>query len=46
MDCRFVHHLKTDKEMIVNEFRAARISKAIENARDITEKTENPFKGI
>ena len=32
------HHLKADKEMIVNGFRAAGISKAIENAHYITEK--------
>ena len=40
------HHLKADKEMIVNGFRAAGISEAIENAQTITEKVENPFKEL
>ena len=40
------HHLKGDKEMIVNDFRAAGISEAIENAQDITKKVENRFKEL
>ena len=38
------HYLKADKEMIVNGYRAAGISEAIENVYDITQKTENYFK--
>ena len=37
------YHLKTDKEVIVNGFRAAEISEAIGIAQDITEKVGNPF---
>ena len=37
---------RSDKEMIVNRFRAAGISEAIEDAQDITEKMENPFKEL
>ena len=40
------HHLKADKEMLVNGLRAAGISEAIENGQDITEKVENPFKKL
>ena len=40
------HHLKADKEMIVNGFRTAGIFEAIENAQVITEKVENPFKEL
>ena len=38
------HHLKADKEMIVNRFRAVGISEAIENSQNITKKVENSFK--
>ena len=40
------HHLKADKEMIVNKFRAAGTSEAINNAQEITEKGKNPFKEL
>ena len=40
------HHLKADKEMIVKGVRAAGIFEDIENAHDITEKEENPFKEL
>ena len=38
--------LKDYKEMAVNGFRNARITESIENARDMVEKVENPFKGV
>ena len=38
------HQLKTDKEMIINGFRAPEISETIENAQDITKKVENPLR--
>ena len=41
-----VHHLKADKEMIVNGCRTAGISEAITNGQTITEKVENPFKEL
>ena len=40
------HYLKTEKAMILYGFRAAGISEAIENAKSITEKVENPFKEL
>ena len=40
------HYLKAEKAMILSEFRAAGISEAIENAKCITEKVENPFKEL
>ena len=39
-------NLKADKEMIVNAFRAAAISGAIQNAKGITEKVINLFKEL
>ena len=38
--------LPNDKEMSVNGFRSAGITKAIENAKDMVEKVENPFKEV
>ena len=38
--------LKDDKEMTINGFRSAGITKAIENAKDMVEKLENPFKVV
>ena len=38
--------LPDDKEMSVNGFRSAGITKAIENAKDMVEKVENPFKEV
>ena len=38
--------LKDDKEMAINGFRSAGITKAIENAKDMVEKLENPFKAV
>ena len=38
--------LKDDKEMAINGFRNAVITEAIENAKDIVEKVENPFKEV
>ena len=38
------HHLKADKKMLVNGFRAAGIPEAIDNALNITERVENSFK--
>ena len=32
--------------MAVNGFRSVRITEAIENAKDIVEKVENPFKKV
>ena len=40
------HHLKADKEMIVNRFRAAKISETIKNAQDITYKVEYRFRDM
>ena len=40
------HYLKAEKAMILSGFRAAGISEAIENAKSITEKVENPFKEL
>ena len=37
------HHLKTDKEIIVNGFKGVGISEAIENAQDITQKVNSSF---
>ena len=37
------HYLKAEKAMMLSGFRAAAISKAIENAKSITEKVENPL---
>ena len=36
--------LKDDKEMAINGFRSAGVTEAIENAKDMVEKVENPFK--
>ena len=36
--------LKDDKEMEINGFRIAGTTEAIENAKDMVEKIENPFK--
>ena len=36
------HYLKVEKAIILSGFRAAEISEAIENAKSITEKVENP----
>ena len=38
--------LKDDKEMAINGFRSAGITKAIENAKDMVEKLENPFMAV
>ena len=38
--------LKDDKIMTINGFRSAGITKAIENAKDMVEKLENPFKVV
>ena len=35
-----------DKEMAINSFRSARITEAIEDAKDMVEKIEKPFKEI
>ena len=40
------HYLKAEKAIILSGFRAAGISEAIENAKSITEKVENPFKDL
>ena len=40
------HYLKAEEAMILSRFRAAGISEAIENAKSITEKVENPFKEL
>ena len=40
------HYLKAEKAMILSGFRTAGISEAIENAKSITEKVENPFKEL
>ena len=40
------HNLKADKEKIVNGFRAAGISEAIANAKDVMERVGNPFKEL
>ena len=40
------HYLKVEKAIILSGFRAAGISKAIENAKSITEKVENLFKEL
>ena len=40
------YHLKADKEMLVNGFRATEISEAIGNAQTIMEKDENHFKEL
>ena len=37
---------KDDKEMAINGFRSAGITKAIENAKVMVEKTKNPFKEV
>ena len=38
--------LKDDKDMTINGFRSLGITEAIENAKDIVEKLENPFKEV
>ena len=38
--------IKDDKEMAINSFRSAGIAEAIENAKGMVEKVENPFKEI
>ena len=38
--------LKDDKERAINGFRSAGITEAIENAKDVVEKVENPFKEV
>ena len=38
--------LKNDKEMAINGFRRAGITEATENAKDMVEKVENPFKEV
>ena len=40
------HYLKAEKAMILSGFRVTGISEAIENAKSITEKVENPFKEL
>ena len=40
------HYLKAERAMILSGFRAAGISEAIENAKRITGKVENPFKEL
>ena len=37
---------KDDKEMAINGFISAGITEAIENAKDMVEKVENPFKEV
>ena len=32
--------------MAINGFRSAGITEALENAKDMVEKNENPFKGV
>ena len=39
----FHYTLKDDKEMAINGFRSAGITKAIQNAKDMVENLENPF---
>ena len=39
----FHYTLKDDKEMAINGFRSAGITKAIDNAKDMVENLENPF---
>ena len=36
--------LKDDREMAINGFRSAGIIEALENAKDMVETSENPFK--
>ena len=38
--------LKGDKEMAINGFRGAGITESIDNAKDMVEKVENPFKEV
>ena len=38
--------LKDDKEMVINGFRSPGTIEAIENAKDMVEKVENPFKEV
>ena len=38
------NHVIKEKEMIVRGFNSVRISDAVQNAEDIYEKTENPFR--
>ena len=38
--------LKDDKKMAINAFRSAGITETIENAKDMVEKGENPFKEV
>ena len=38
--------LKDDKEMVINGFRNTGITEVIENAKDMVEKIENPFKEV
>ena len=38
--------LKDDKEMVINGFRSSEITEAIEDAKDMLEKVENPFKEV
>ena len=38
--------LKDDREMAINGFRSAGITEAIDNAKDMAEKVENPFKEV
>ena len=38
--------LEDDKEMAINDFRSAGITEAIENANNMVEKIENPFKEV
>ena len=38
--------LKDDKELAINVFRSAGITEVIENAKDIVEKVQNPFKEV
>ena len=38
--------LKDDKEVAKNGFRSAEITDAIENAKDMVGKVENPFKEV
>ena len=38
--------LKDDKEMAISGFRSAGITEAIENAKVMVEKIENPFKEV
>ena len=38
--------LKDDKEMAISGYRSAGITQGIENAKDMVEKVENPFKEV